>query len=521
MTQARLTQGLRRAAQVNPSGVALIDGDVRRTWRDVEARVSRAASALRDAGLSEGGRVAILAHNSHRYFEIYYAIPWAGGVIVPLNPRLALPEMQYIVEDSGAEILVVDDSFLAIGQAVRERVLSLRCVIHISDNPAPDGFASYEKLVAETQSVADANRHGGDLAGIFYTGGSTGKAKGVMLSHDNLVANAVNGCYMIGYDATTVYLHAAPMCYLTDGMSTLSVTMAAGTHVFIPRFEVEACLNAMTEHRVTNIALVPTMITMIVNSPGIEMRDMSSLRQIMFGSSPITEGTLKRAVQLWPEMRFLHGWGMTELSPIGTMLPYHLRLPRVAGERLKSCGVAAPNIELKIADKQGNEVPRGQIGEIVVRGPIVMQGYWNKPEETAKALRDGWLHTGDAAIMDEEGLVYIADRLKDMIITGGENVYSTEVENAISLMPEIAEVSVIGIPDPHWGESVHAIVVPRNGAKVTLESVQTHCRTLIAAYKCPRSMELRDQPLPVSAAGKIQKNVLREPYWRGREKRVN
>jgi long-chain acyl-CoA synthetase len=521
MTGSRITQGLRRAAQINPSGVATIDGASRRSWREVLSRVAEAAGVLRGAGLSDGGRVALLAHNSHRYFELYYAIPWAGGAIVPLNTRLALPEMQYILEDSGAEILIVDDSFVTMAQAMRERVPSLRSFVHISDGPAPHGFANYEQLVRDGGPVPDAGRHGSDLAGIFYTGGSTGHAKGVMLSHDNLVSNAVNGCYMIGYDPSSVYLHAAPMCYLTDGMSTLSITMAAGTHVFIPRFDVEACLQAMTEHRVTNIALVPTMITMIVNSPGIEKRDLSNLRQFMFGSSPITEATLKRAVELWPEMRFLHGWGMTELSPIGTMLPHHLRLPRVAGDRLKSCGVPAPNLELMIVDEQGHEVPRGQIGEIVVRGPVVMQGYWNKPEETAKALRNGWLHTGDAAIMDEEGLVYIADRLKDMIISGGENVYSMEVENAISLMPEIAEVSVIGIPDPRWGEAVHAIVVPRNGTTITLESVQAHCRTLIAAYKCPRSLELRDEPLPVSAAGKIQKNVLREPYWRGREKRVN
>jgi acyl-CoA synthetase (AMP-forming)/AMP-acid ligase II len=212
---------------------------------------------------------------------------------------------------------------------------------------------------------------------------------------------------------------------------------------------------------------------------------------------------------------------MTELSPIGSMIPHHLRDPRVSGDKLKSCGVAPPNVEVIIADDNGNEVPRGTIGEILVRGPIVMQGYWNKPDETAAALRGGWLHTGDAAIMDEDGLIYIVDRLKDMIISGGENVYSTEVENAISVMPEIAEVSVIGIPDPKWGEAVHAIVVPRNGATVTAEAVQAHCRKLIAGYKCPRSVELRSEPLPVSAAGKIQKNVLREPYWRSQEKRVN
>lgn len=521
MTGGRLTQGLRRAAQVKPDGIAVIDGAHRYTWSEELSRIARAASILRKAGLSQGGRVALLALNSHRYFEIYYAIPWAGGAIVPLNTRLALPEMQYILEDSGAEILIVDDNFVSVAKAIRERLPALRMVLHIADTPAPEGFADYERLIAATEPADDAQRHGSDLAGIFYTGGSTGKAKGVMLSHDNLVTNAVNGCYMIGYDPTSVYLHAAPMCYLTDGMSTLSITMAAGTHVFIPRFEVEICLDAMTTHGVTNIALVPTMIGMIVNSPGIEKRDLSHLRQFMFGSSPITEGTLKRAVELWPNMRFLHGWGMTELSPIGSMIPHHLRDPKVAGDRLKSCGVAPPNVEVIIADDDGREVPRGTIGEILVRGPIVMQGYWNKPEETAKALRGGWLHTGDAAVMDEEGLIYIVDRLKDMIISGGENVYSTEVENAISIMPEVAEVSVIGIPDPKWGEAVHAIVVPRNGSALTPEAVQAHCRKLIAGYKCPRSVEMRSEPLPVSAAGKIQKNLLREPYWRDRDKRVN
>jgi long-chain acyl-CoA synthetase len=212
---------------------------------------------------------------------------------------------------------------------------------------------------------------------------------------------------------------------------------------------------------------------------------------------------------------------MTELSPIGTMLPHHLRHPHVAGPRLRSCGIAAPNIDLMIVDSDGKEVPRGTIGEIVVRGPIVTSGYWNKPEETRQALRNGWLHTGDAAIMDDEGLVYIVDRLKDMIISGGENVYSIEVENAISIMPQVAEVCVIGIPDSRWGEAVHAIVVPRKGAEITEEMVKLHCRDLIAGYKCPRSVMLRDESLPVSAAGKIQKNILREPYWGNKAKAVN
>jgi long-chain acyl-CoA synthetase len=514
---ARLTQGLRRAAQVNARGTATICGERRRSWGEVQQRIARLAGALRGLGVAPGDRVAILALNGDRYFEAYYAVPWAGGVIVPLNTRLAAPEIAAILQDCGAGLLLVDAAFLPMLDGLG---VALRAVVHLGDDAAPAGLAGYEALIAATAPVEDADRQGRDLAGLFYTGGSTGRAKGVMLGHDNLVANAVNACYLIGYDRSTVYLHAASMCYLTDGMSTFAVTMVGGGHVFIPRFEPAACLDALRRHAVTNIALVPTMITMLLDEPDIAATGLPALRQIMFGSSPIPEATLRRATQVWPEMRFLHGWGMTELSPIGTMLPHDARLPAVAGDRLRSCGQAVPNAELRIVDAHGQEVPRGTVGEIVVRGPIVMQGYWNRPQETAAALRDGWLHTGDAATMDEDGFVCIVDRLKDMVISGGENVYTIEVESAISLLPGVAQVAVIGIPDPRWGEAVHAIVVPREGAVLTEAAVRAHCRGLIAGYKTPRSVEIRAAPLPISGAGKVMKAELRAPHWSGRDRQV-
>jgi long-chain acyl-CoA synthetase len=517
----RLTQSLKRAAQVRPHGTATVCGTRRRTWSESAVRVARAAAALRQLGVAEGDRVGILALNSDRYFEAYYAIPWAGAVLLPLNTRLIAADLEYMLNDAEACVLCVDEAFVHLLPALRERCPQLRHVVYLGDDPAAgEGLAGWEGLVARSEPMADAGRNGQDVAGICYTGGSTGRPKGVMLSHANLVANAVNAIYMIGYDASSIFLHAAPMCHLTDGMSTVAITMAAGTHVFIPKFDAQQVLQQVAEHKVTNVTLVPTMIAMLLEVPGIETMPLDSLRQFMFGSAPMPDATLKRAVEIWPEMLFLHGWGMTELAPIGTMLPMSMRKPAIAGERLRSCGQPMPNLELLVVDTEGREVPRGTTGEIVVRGPTVMLGYWKKPAETAAAIRDGWFHTGDAAVMDEDGYVYIVDRLKDMIISGGENIYSTEVENAISLMPGVAEVAVIGIPDDKWGEKVHAIVVPREGVELTGEAVQAWARGRIAGYKVPRSVLIRQERLPLSGAGKVLKSELRAPYWAGRGKAI-
>jgi long-chain acyl-CoA synthetase len=251
---------------------------------------------------------------------------------------------------------------------------------------------------------------------------------------------------------------------------------------------------------------------MMVEHPEAARFDLSALRQIQFGAAPMPEPVLERAVKLWPEVLFLHGWGMTELAPIGAAMPYDLRRPAVAGARMRSCGHAILNCEVKIVDPDGRELPRGKVGELVIRGPNVMLGYWNKPAETAAALRNGWLHTGDAAAMDEHGFITIVDRLKDMIISGGENIYSTEVENAIAAFPGVSQVAVIGVPHERWGEAVHAIVVPRAEAKLDPDAIRAHCRTLIAGYKIPRSFEIRTRPLPLSGSGKVLKPALREEY---------
>lgn len=516
----RLPQCLKRAAQVNPHGTATLCGSRAHTWSQVRDRVARSAAGLQRLGVEGGTRVGLLALNSDRYLEAYFAIPWSGGIMLPLNTRLIAADLEYMLNDAQAEVMCLDEHFLHLLPGLRERCPSLKQVVYLGDAPAPEGLVPWESLVAANEPVDDAGRRGQDVAGIFYTGGSTGRPKGVMLSHGNLVSNAVNAIYMIGYDAASVFLHAAPMCHLTDGMSTVALTMAAGTHVFIPKFDAQQVLEQVQQHKVTHVTLVPTMIAMLLEVPGIERMELSSLKQFMFGSAPMPDATLRRAVEIWPDMLFLHGWGMTELSPIGTMLPMSMRKPAIAGDRLRSCGQVMPNLELRIVDADGREVPRGTTGEIIIRGPTVMQGYWNRPAETAAVMRGGWFHTGDAAVMDEDGYVYIVDRLKDMIISGGENIYSTEVENAISLMPGVAEVAVIGIPDDKWGERVHAIVVPREGASLTPDAVQDWARSRIAGYKVPRSVLVREERLPLSGAGKVLKSELRAPYWAGREKRI-
>lgn len=516
-----ITQGLRRAEQVRPNGTSTVFRERRRTWRETAGRVARLAGGLIGLGLQKGGRAAILALNSDRYFEYLLAVPMAGAAVVPINIRLAAPEIKYILQDSGTEILFIDDRFLPMLEALKGDIPGVRHVVHLGDGAAPAGMRAFEDLLA-AQPLGAPLAGDDDLAGIFYTGGTTGKAKGVMLSHRNLVVNAANIIPALGYDADSIYLHAGPMFHLADGASTLAVTIVAGVHVFVPAFDPADVLSAIAREKVSHGLLVPTMINVLVNFPKIREFDVSSLKRVAYGASPMPEAVLRKALAELPAVKFAQAYGMTEAAPLVTALdPRYTVLEGPDAARGKSCGQAGYLVEVRIADTEDREVPRGTVGEVQVRGPNIMLGYWNMPELTAQALRGGWYHSGDGGYMDEDGFVYIVDRLKDMIITGGENVYSAEVENAISTLTGVAEVAVIGIPDDKWGEAVHAIVVPRTGASVTADAVIAHCRTLVAGYKCPRSVAVRNEPMPISGAGKILKTELRAPYWAGREKRVN
>lgn len=509
---AHLSQQVRRAAQIAPRGIATICGSRQRTWSEVRARVERLAGGLASLGVAPGDRVAALATNSDRYFELFFAVFHLGAVLVPINMRLAPAEVDFRLEDSGARLFCLDsDNFFMLEALAPERRAALADVVALeTPEETPPGLVSSEALIAEASPAKDGDAGGEDLAMIVYTGGSTGRAKGVMLSHTNLYSNGMSALQGVGYGKDSVYLHAGPMSHMADGMAIFGVTLAAATHVFLPRFTVEDCLERIETARITHLCVVPTMVEMIAQGAEQARRDTSSLVQIQFGSSPMPEGTLRRALALWPNILFLHGYGMTELSPLITLAPFHLRRPDVAGDRLRSCGVAVPTVEIRIVDGEGNEVPAGEVGELIVRGSHVMLGYWNMPEATKKAVRNGWMHTEDAAWMDEEGLVYVVDRLKDMIISGGENIYSTEVENALTRTEGIQQAAVIGVPHETWGEAVHAVVVLSAGAALTEADVIAACRKEIARYKCPKTVEFRDGDLPVTGAGKIDKKALRE-----------
>ncbi|MFF2555731.1 long-chain fatty acid--CoA ligase [Nocardia sp. NPDC058058] len=512
-----LTQGLHRAAQQTPDAVMTICGDRTRTFGEVLDRVSRLAGALRELGVGDGDRVAMLSLNSDRYHEYLLAVPWANAVLNPVNIRWSPAEIAYSLVDSGTEVLFVDDAFAAMLPALRQQHPGLRTVIHCGDGTTPEGALAYEELISGTEPIADARRGGNALAGVFYTGGTTGFPKGVMLSHTNLATSALGGVASGHLFTPGVrFLHAAPMFHLADLAGWYGAVLLGGTHVMIPAFEPVATLRAIETHGVTGTLLVPVMIQLLVDHPATAEHDLSSVRHVMYGASPISAAVLERAMKAFSAAGFVQAYGMTELSPIATLLSPADHLEG----RLRSAGRAVPHSEVRIADADGNEVPRGTVGEIVVGGGHVMLGYWNRPEDTAAAIRDGWMHTGDGGYMDENGYVYVVDRLKDMIVTGGENVYSAEVENAVAAHPAVASCAVIGVPDEDWGERVHAVIVCQPGRQVTAEQIREHVKTLIAGYKAPRTIDVVDA-LPVSGAGKILKRELRKRYWDTEGRQVN
>ena len=512
-----LTQGLHRAVQQHPDAVATICGDRSRTFAEVAVRVSRLAGALRELGVRDGDRVAMLALNSDRYHEYLLAVPWANAVVNPVNVRWSPAEIAFSLRDSGSRVLFVDDAFAGMVPALRAEYPELATVVHAGEGDAPEGMVPYEELVAGSAPIEDARRGGDELAGLFYTGGTTGSPKGVMLSHANLMVSCL-GLAASGYLATGEmrFLHAAPMFHLADLAFWNVTTAKGGCHVIVPAFKPADVLAAIAGHAVTDVLLVPLMIQMLVDHPDVGDYDLTTLGSVVYGASPIPQAVLERAMTVLPGASFVQAYGMTELSPVATLLgPGDHRKPGL----LRAAGRAAPHAEVRVVDVDGDEVPPGTVGEVVVRGGHVMLGYWNRPAETAAALRDGWMHTGDGGYLDDDGYLFVVDRIKDMIVTGGENVYSAEVENALVTHPAVASCAVIGVPDSDWGERVHAVVVLGEGQRVTAEELREYAKTRIAGYKAPRTVEFVDV-LPVSGAGKILKRKLREPYWAGADRQI-
>ncbi len=517
-----LTQLLERAALVNPRGIASHFQGRDTTWADMRIEVPKLAGALAAAGLQPGDRVAILSANSDFYFQYFFAVPWAGGVITPVNARLSAPEALYWLQDSGSRFLFVDTPFIGLVESIRTPLREQdTTLVFIGDGPAPDGYVGLRDLLAGAAPIPDAGRGGDDLFAIYYTGGTTGRSKGVMLAHGPLLVNMMQWLLGPGVAAADRLLLVAPVFPMVAALNGLIAALLAAGVVILPRFDTGLVLRSIAEQRVTKAALVPAMIDSLLASPEIRHWDLDSLKCISYGGAPMPEALLRRALDLLPQTRFVQIYGQTEGGPNISSLGHAQHVLSGPGsQRLRSAGQPLPGVDVAILDETGHRCPQGERGEICVRGPGISPGYWNRPDEWAAAHHGEWLRTGDVGYFDEDGYLYIVDRLKDMIVTGGVNVYSVEVENALHAHSDVVECAVIGVPDAHWGERVHAIVRLVPGAGCTAQALAAHGRTLLADNKCPRSIDLVTEPLPRTGANKIPKQQLRAPFWREQARNV-
>jgi acyl-CoA synthetase (AMP-forming)/AMP-acid ligase II len=503
-----ITQELHRSFQQRPDAVATICQGRVRTFREQHDRVARLAAGLQKLGLAHGDRVAIVGHNSDRLTEVLLAAAWTGAVFAPFNIRWTTAELAYGINDVGSELLVLDDAFAGLGAELRKSCPGIRHVVSVGNGAPPPGAVHADDLIDGSEPADDVHAAGAGLAGIFYTGGTTGHPKGVMLTRANLLTAAL-GTLAAGdfLEPGGTVLHVAPLFHLAGIWPWVAQLLLGGRHVILPAFEPDAVILAVREHEVTDALLVPTMIQFLVSRLRETGQELPSLRHLIYAGSPIPEALLSATEAALPGIRLTQGYGMTELAPVATLL----RPDDHRGARRRSAGRAAPHSLVRIVDSDGAEVPRGEPGEVIVTGGQGMAGYWNDPRLTAETLRAGWMHTGDVGYMDADGYVYIVDRIKDMIISGGENVYSSEVENALAAHPAMRACAVIGVPDADWGEHVHAVVVAEPGTRPTLDELRDHVASRIARYKAPRSLQLVDA-LPVSATGKVLKRDLRAAY---------
>ncbi len=488
---------------------AVVDGPVRLTYREFDRLCNNLAASLKELGLQKGGRVAILMPNSWELAVSYFGIVRVGGIAVLLNWRCAGPELAYMLNDSGATHLLMHESFGPAVEGIRERLETLR-TIHVQGEPRPQGTLPFAGLIdkeAPNRVSSDPPVSQEDPAAILYTSGTTGVPKGARVLHRNCIANALNAKNIAEGDENDRTLIIAPMFHATGIHSQLTAFLnIGGCSVIHQTFDPVDTLRTIQDEKISFGAGVAAMFWVILNMAPWKDFDLGSLRHFVFGGSPVPVELFKQMIESFPRVHFGNVFGLTEATSITTFNTHEgiLRVP-------DSVGPAVPIVDVKIVDpKTHAEVPTGDVGELLVKGPTVVKGYWNKPEASARTFVDGWLHTGDLGRMDEDGYVYVVDRIKDMIVSGGENIYCIEVENAIMQHPAVMEVGVVGVPDPVMQEAVKAVVALKPGASVTEQEIIDHCRQLIAGYKKPKHVVIHEGMLPKNPGGKILKKALKE-----------
>ena len=514
-----LSEILPRAATLWPNQAAVMCGSHEFTYREVSDRVGRLAAALLQLGVKKGDRVAVLHRNCHRMLEAYFAAVHAGAILVPMNHRLTAGDLAYILDDTSCRVMIADDGWSDLAAKAITTAHTTCTPIWSGMGgriaPAVDG-PDYESLLEEVgeQRLPDATSGEDDPANVYYTSGTTGHQKGVVLTHRNISSHALATVAELALTDGDTWGHVAPMFHLADAWATWAITWVGGRHVMVGAFDPAAVFQTLAECEVTVTNLVPTMLNDLVNHPASGDVRLPAFRLVMSGGAPISPQLVQRVIDTF-RCEYVQTYGLTETSPYLTfsLLKEHLRhLPPDDQMRYRSMtGRPALGVELRLVDEKGNDVPADgcTVGEIIARGDRITPGYWRLPDATAEAFRDGWFHTGDLATVEGEGYFNIVDRKKDVILTGGELVYSTEVENILYDHPAVFEAAVIGVADDRLGESVAAFVVLRIGVSCGADDLARHCRDRLAHYKCPRTVGIIEA-LPKTGSGKISKRTLRE-----------